>query len=98
MDESRIDRRVAVQAGGVTIGSLFRQAAVVNPGAIALVDRHREMSYAELNDRVNRLVHALAGKGVHAGDRVAVLAENRCEYVDLELAVAKLGAILACQN
>jgi fatty-acyl-CoA synthase len=98
VEESQIDRHLAIAAGGLTIGSLFRQAAAANPRAVALADRQREFTYAELNDRVNRLVHALASKGVRAGDRVAVLAENRREYVELELAAAKLGAILACQN
>lgn len=32
------------------------------------------------------------------GDRIAVLSENRHEYIELELAAAKLGAIVACQN
>jgi len=36
--------------------------------------------------------------GVQAGDRVAVLAENRVEYTLLQLAAARIGAIVACLN
>jgi acyl-CoA synthetase (AMP-forming)/AMP-acid ligase II len=98
MDESGIDPRMARQSGGLTIGGLFRQSVAAHPRSIALADRHKELTYAELNERVNRLVNALATRGIGAGDRVAILSENRREYVELELAVAHLGAILACQN
>ena len=56
------------------------------------------MTYAQLGERVNRLAHAFAAKGVGRGDRIAVLSENRLEYPELQLAAARLGAILACQN
>lgn len=81
-----------------TVGSLFRARARLVPGAIALADGKRRLSFAALNERVNRAAHALAGLGVGRGDRVALLLENRLEYVELELAAAKLGAIAACQN
>lgn len=47
---------------------------------------------------MNQLAHALAAQGVAAGERIAILSENRLEYIELELAAAKLGVILACQN
>jgi hypothetical protein len=40
---------------------------------IALANQTRTITYAELNERVNRLVQVLACKGVAAGDRVARL-------------------------
>ncbi len=99
---ARSDRRDAAglvrQAAASTIGSLFRGRAALMPGRIALDDGRREVSYAELNERANRAAAVLAGLGVVRGDRVALLSENRIEYFELELAAAKLGAILACQN
>src|SRR5690606_23050113 len=58
----------------------------------------RIWSYAELNDRVNRLVHLMAARGIRRGDRIAVLSENRNEYVELLMAAAKLGVLVGCQN
>lgn len=81
-----------------TIGSLFRARAQLTPNAIAVVDGDRRLTYAALNERVNRAAHALAGLGLIRGDRIALLSENRAEYLELELAAAKLGAIAACQN
>ena len=47
---------------------------------------------------MNRLANALAARGVRRGDRVAMLSENRAEYVELEFACARLGAIVAALN
>ena len=55
-------------------------------------------SYGALNERVVRLAAALHGKGVRYGDRIGLLSENRAEYIEIELAAAYLGAIVACQN
>ena len=61
-------------------------------------DGERRLSFAELDERSRRLAAWLARRGVGRGDRVAVLSENRLEYVELLLAAARLGAIVACQN
>ncbi len=85
-------------AAGVTVGGLFRTQARLRPHAVALQQDGRTRSYRALDERTDRLARALAGQGVARGDRVAVLSENRGEYVELLLAASKLGAILACQN
>ncbi|RJF96292.1 long-chain fatty acid--CoA ligase [Noviherbaspirillum saxi] len=82
----------------LTIPELFRQQVKLNPARTALEDGRRSLTYAELDSRINRLVNALADAGVRHGDRVAILSENRIEYIELEMAAARLGAILACQN
>ncbi len=58
----------------------------------------RKSSYGELAERVSKLSSALVERGVSQGDRVAVLSENRLEYLEIMLAAASLGAIAACQN
>src|SRR5690606_15904623 len=81
-----------------TVGSLFREQVVLGPQRPAVEFKGRVWSYAELNDRVNRLVHLMAAHGVTRGDRVAMLSENRNEYVELLMAAAKLGVLVGCQN
>jgi fatty-acyl-CoA synthase len=83
---------------GVTVGALFREQARLGPSRPALEDGDKVWTYAELNDRVNRLVHVLVTHGIGRGDRIAVLSENRHEYVEAILAAAKLGVLVACQN
>jgi acyl-CoA synthetase (AMP-forming)/AMP-acid ligase II len=85
-------------AGCSTVGSLFRDRARLSPDHPAIEAAGRTITYRELNERVNRASDALARFGVARGDRVAILSENRPEYLELELACAKLGASLACQN
>src|SRR6202042_1107052 len=57
-----------------------------------------QRTYGELSDRVARLAEALRRAGVSYGDRIALLSENRPEYIEIELAAGYLGAIVACQN
>ncbi|MEM7022270.1 MAG: AMP-binding protein [Pseudomonadota bacterium] len=80
------------------MGALFRARARIDPGATALVEGERSWTYAELNARVNQLAHVLEAEGVRRGDRVAMLSRNCAAYVEVELAAAKLGAIVAAQN
>ena len=58
----------------------------------------RRQTFAQTNERVNRLGNALATLGVERGDRVAILQVNCPEYVESYYAVAKLGAILVPLN
>ena len=85
-------------ATDVTVGSLFREQVLLGGSRPALAEGNRVWSYAQLNDRVNRLAHVLARHGVGRGDRIAVLSENRHEYVEAMLASAKLGVLVGCQN
>jgi len=89
---------LASLASGLTVARMFRQAALRYPERVALQQGQRQVSYRELHARSNRLAHALAASGIRRGDRVAIFSENRTEYVELQLAGAKLGIIVACQN
>ncbi len=93
-----MDTDSVARAGMTTVGGLFRARARIDADAVALVDGALRLTYAELNERVNRLAHVLAGEGVRRGDRVAILCRNCSAYVETELAAAKLGAMVAAQN
>jgi fatty-acyl-CoA synthase len=82
----------------LTVADLMRKQATVRPDAPALQDAHGVLSFAALDRWACRIAQALLASGVHAGERIAVLAENRREYIGLQLAAAKIGAIVACLN
>ena len=88
----------AMAAAGLTVGALFSHQVRMGPGRVALQQDGRNLTYAALEERRDRLARHLASRGIGRGDRVAVLSENRHEYVELQLACARLGAITACQN
>lgn len=76
---------------------LAHRAGVV-PGVVALVDDRGEHTYAELERRVDGVASGLWGAGVRPGHRVAMLAWNAPEVVELIHAVLRLGAILVPLN
>jgi acyl-CoA synthetase (AMP-forming)/AMP-acid ligase II len=64
------------------------------PDRVALVDGERRRSYRELDERATRLARALLGLGLAPGERVAVVQENRIEYVETVIAIARAGGAL----
>jgi len=81
-------------------GSLIAKRAILDPDLEALVDvaSDRRFSCRELNTRVNKTASALSGLGAQKGDRIAVLAMNGLEFVEIFVACAKIGTIVVPLN
>ena len=58
----------------------------------------RKFTYADVDDRTDRLAAALAGLGIAKGDRVGLLAPNCAEYFELQFACGRLGVIMLPLN
>ena len=56
------------------------------------------MTYAELDAAVDRVARGAAGRGIERGDRVGIWAPNCAEWVLVQYATAKVGAILVNVN
>jgi fatty-acyl-CoA synthase len=76
---------------------LFRRAELT-PGREAIVDGEIRLSYAQLVDRVGRAATLLRTLGIGRSDRVATLASNCVEFMELFYATAEIGAILVPLN
>ena len=81
-----------------SLAELFRERARSQPHAPAVSDGKDTLSYSQLAARVSQLAAGLRAAGLQPGERIAVLSENRLEYVELQLTAATLGAIVACLN
>ncbi|MBM6403017.1 AMP-binding protein [Phycicoccus sp. CSK15P-2] len=83
-----------------TIGDALDATVAAHPGRDALVDRASglRLTYAELGSRVDDLARALVASGLEKGDRVGIWAPNCAEWVLVQLATAKLGAVLVTVN
>lgn len=64
----------------------------------ALIDDHGSTTWAELNERVNRLIHMFVGQGLRSGDRIAQLSSNCREAFEVLLAAAHSGVSLVPLN
>ncbi len=73
------------------------EAARRAPERVALVTDAGQQTFAELAGRVRRIAGGIAGL-TGAGDRVAILAENRAEYVECYYAVPQAGRLLVPLN
>jgi fatty-acyl-CoA synthase len=85
------------------IGDYLGRRALYSPDRLAIVDTGKtpelRLTYRAWNQRVNRLANWLrTAAGVGYRDRVAILAQDGVEHLDLFYACAKLGAIHTALN
>lgn len=83
-------------ASALGVADLLRKQAATQGGEVAVEDAAGARSYRELDRWTSRIAQAFAARGVGSSERIAVLAENRRDYLALQSAAAKLGAIVAC--
>jgi 3-oxocholest-4-en-26-oate---CoA ligase len=75
------------------LADLFEIVADTVPTRLALVADDRRLTYADLDERANRVAHHLLGAGIAPGERVAVYAWNRAEWVEAMLGAYKARAV-----
>ncbi len=85
---------------GETIGGMWDDVVAENGARPALVARHQGIrwTYAELHGHVERCARALLAAGVTKGDRVGIWSPNNAEWVIVQFATAKIGAVLVNIN
>ena len=64
------------------LADLFERVADTAPDRLALVAGDRRLTYAQLDERANRVGHALLDGGARAGQHVGIHAHNRAEWVE----------------
>jgi long-chain acyl-CoA synthetase len=64
----------------------------------ALSDEKSSYTLTEVNDRVNRLIDGLRSLGLGVGDPVALLSNNRTEFLEVNGAVTHAGMVLVPVN
>jgi fatty-acyl-CoA synthase len=79
-------------------GAVVRNYAQMLPDKIGTRDLDRAMTFAQWNARACRLGNALLGLGLTKGDRVALLAYNCVEWMEIYAATAKAGLVAVPVN
>ena len=80
------------------VGLLSRYYAHEKPDAIAVRDAYGARTFLELHQNANRIANGLRNAGLDAGDAVAILSGNRCEFVEVLLATLRTGMRLTPVN
>ena len=81
-----------------TMGGLLEEMAQRYPDRPALVFEGTTFSYHELNERANALAKGMLRLGIGRGDKVALLASNRPEWLFVCFAALRIGAVLCPLN
>lgn len=77
---------------------LVRRAVLESRNRPAVSCEGATRTYGELDRNARRLANTLLGQGLRAGDRVAVLLENRLEYPEVDVALAYAGLVRVALN
>ncbi|MFE5711896.1 amino acid adenylation domain-containing protein [Streptomyces sp. NPDC056501] len=75
-----------------TLPALFARWVAERPDAVAVVDRSRSVTYAELDARADRVARLLAARGVGAESVVGVAVPRSADMIATVVAALKLGA------
>ncbi|HEV2782401.1 MAG TPA: amino acid adenylation domain-containing protein [Actinophytocola sp.] len=78
--------------GTGTVPVLFARQAAATPDAVALSDEHTSLTFAELDERTDRLARRLVAQGAGPERIVAVILPRSAAVVETILAVLKSGA------
>lgn len=80
------------------LGFLTADAVRLHPGRRALTQDGLSLTYAQLDERADRVAGWIAGSGVAPGGRVALLWRNDVRYVEALLGVMRAGAVAVPLN
>lgn len=85
-------------AVALNIADLAEHAIDAVPDRVALICGDEKLTYAELEEKANRLAHYLLDQGAKKDDKVGLYCRNRNEIVIAMLGIVKAGAILVNVN
>lgn len=85
---------------GATIGDFFDSVCNTHWDREAIVSRHQDvrLTYGEFGRETERLARALMALGVEKGERVGIWSPNCYEWLVVQFATAKVGAVLVNVN
>ena len=75
------------------LADIYELVADAVPERTALVCGDRRLTYAQLDERANRLAHYLQAQGIGKGDHIGLYLHNGTEYMEASLAAYKVRAV-----
>ncbi len=77
----------------LTVADAVAAHARLRPNKIGARDSRRELTFAQWHERASRLANGLLALGLAKGDRVALLAFNCVEWMEIYVALARAGLV-----
>jgi fatty-acyl-CoA synthase len=87
-----IAARKELRRWGLSFAGALAASSALHPTDTFIVDDRGPLTRAEMQRRTNALAHGLRAQGVQAGDLVGVLARNHRGFVEVSVALGKVGA------
>ena len=84
--------------GSETFADVFEEVVAQYPSNVAIYFKDEAITYQELDEAANRYAHWALAQGIKRGDCVALLMENRPEYLIAWIGLVKAGATVALIN
>lgn len=94
----RLRRNVPQRSDRHSLGRMLEKQAQQRPDTTALICEGRQLTWNEFNTRANRVAHQLRDAGIGHGDCVALMMEDRIEFLVCLMGICKLGAIASLIN
>ncbi len=89
-----------VPLSGLTLPQHFADIVKLFPNRQAIVSRHqhRSLSYTQLSRSIDEIARGLLGLGFGRGDRIGIWSTNNIEWLLIQMAAVRIGAVLVCIN
>ncbi len=86
--------KVLQRARRNTLGDILSRTSERKPNQIAIAYKNNEVTYKDLDHCVNQTAHAFLADGMKKGDRISVMSKNSLEFVIVNFALARIGAVM----
>ncbi|WP_231889847.1 fatty acyl-CoA synthetase [Oceanobacillus sp. Castelsardo] len=91
--QTKLDQMVR-RARRNTLGDLLERTKDRYPTKKAITYNDRELTYEQLDNLVNQTAHAFIEAGMKKGDMISVLSKNSLDFVIVNFALARIGAVM----
>lgn len=91
-------KKMVKRARRSTLGDLLLRTKERFPDKFAIAYKETRLTFSELDDLVNQTAHAFLADGMKTGDMIAVLSKNSLDFVIVNFALARIGAVMIPLN
>ena len=93
-------RGATIPLSGQTLPQHFADIVKLFPNRQAIVSRHqhRNLNYTQLSSAIDEIARGLLGLGFRRGDRIGIWSTNNIEWLLVQMATVRIGAVLVCIN